>query len=67
MPAGLVPKRLAWQPLPKAKLKDTMFVDLDLTKDDDPTCEVDFGLLSEMFCRPEEEVKAEIAKKEASQ
>ena len=56
--AGLVPKRLAWQPLPKAKLKDTMFLDFDLTKDDDATA-IDFGLLDEMFCRNKVDIEAE--------
>ena len=59
LPAGMVPKRLIWQPLPKVKVKDTMFVDFDLNKDDDTATDVDFGLLSEMFCRREEEIKAE--------
>ena len=55
----MVPKRLIWQPLPKIKVKDTMFVDFDLNKEDDTSTDVDFGLLSEMFCRREEEIKAE--------
>ena len=55
----MVPKRLIWQPLPKVKVKDTMFMDFDLNKDDDTATDVDFGLLSEMFCRREEEIKAE--------
>ena len=59
LPTGLVPKRLAWMPLTKNKLKDTMFVSFDLSKDDDGKTDVDYELLSEMFCRKEEEVKAE--------
>ena len=43
-----------------------MFVNFDLTKDDDKTTEIDFGLLSEMFCRREEEIKAEQEKLEAA-
>ena len=43
-----------------------MFVNLDLTKDEDPATAVDYGLLSEMFCRPESEVKAEEEKKKAA-
>ena len=41
-------------PLTKNKLKDTMFVSFDLTKDDDGKTDVDYELLSEMFCRKEE-------------
>ena len=51
-----MPKRVGWQPIPKVKLKDTIFVELDLTKEED---EVDFCLLDEMFCRKEEDIKAE--------
>ena len=43
-----------------------MFVNLDLTKDDDPATAVDYAMLSEMFCRPESEVKAEEEKKKAA-
>lgn len=44
-----------------------MFVDFDLSKEDDSANDiVDFGLLSELFCRREEEIKAEEEKKEAA-
>lgn len=60
-----MPKRLAWNPLMKTKLKDTMFLELDHTKEpeEDPNTAVDFDLLSSMFCRDEKEVKAEEEKK----
>lgn len=67
MPSGLVPKRLAWQPLSKAKMKGTLFLDLDQSKEDDPHTDVDFSLLQEMFCRNEEEVKAEEEKRRAAE
>ena len=57
---------MVWQPIVKNRLKDTMFVNLDLTKDDDPATAVDYVMLSEMFCRPESEVKAEEEKKKAA-
>ena len=62
----MVPKRFIWQPLPKNKVKDTMFVDFDLSKEDDSANDIDFALLSEMFCRHETEIKAEEEKKEAA-
>lgn len=44
-----------------------MFLDFDLSTEEDPTTSiVDFGLLSEMFCRDEKEIKAEEEKKEAA-
>ena len=61
-----MPKRMVWQPIVKNRLKDTFFASLDLTKDDDPATAIDYGLLSEMFCRPEAEVKAEEEKKKAA-
>jgi len=36
-----------------------------LTKEDDPSTDIDFNLLSQMFCRKEEEIKAEEEKKKA--
>ena len=44
-----------------------MFSEFDLTKEDDAVTGIDFNLLSEMFCRKEEEIKAEEEKKKASQ
>lgn len=41
-----------------------MFVDFDLNKDDDKSTDIDFRLLSEMFCRKEEEIKAEQEREE---
>ena len=35
-----------------------MFLDFDLTKDDDATA-IDFGLLDEMFCRNKVDIEAE--------
>ena len=65
---GLVPKRIIWQPLPKAKLKDTMFLDLDLSKEDDePGTAVDFALLDDMFCRRKDEIEAEEMKKKEAE
>ena len=66
LPTGLVPKRLVWQPLPKAKLKDTMFMDFDLSKDEEDKSAIDFNLLSEMFCRSQAELDAEEEKKKAT-
>lgn len=52
----------------KFKLKDTMFLELDLNKaEEDPKTAVDFTLLSEMFCRDEEEIKAEEEKRKQDQ
>ena len=42
-----------------------MFVSFDLTKDEDGQTDVDYELLSEMFCRKEEQVKAEKERLEA--
>ena len=66
MPSGLIPKRLAWQPLAKTKVKETMFSNFDLSKEQDDDDEIDFTLLSEMFCRKEEELKEEEEKKKAA-
>lgn len=66
LPSGLVPKRLIWQPLAKTKVKDTMFSNFDLSKDDDDAAHIDFGLLSEMFCRKEDEIRLEEEKKKAA-
>lgn len=43
-----------------------MFSEFDLTKEDDKSTEIDFNLLSEMFCRREEDIKAEEEKKKAA-
>ena len=42
-----------------------MFISFDLSKDDDGKTDVDYELLSEMFCRKEEQVKAEKERLEA--
>ena len=67
MTDGLVPKTFQWQPIPKTKLKGTMFETFDLTKDEDKSTEIDFGLLDEMFCRSKVEIEAEEAKKKAKE
>ena len=66
MTGGLVPKRFQWKPLPKVKVKGTMFEDLDLTKEPAEGEDIDFALLDEMFCRPQAEIEAEEAKKKAA-
>ena len=48
-------------------MKDTLFLELDPSKEDDPSTEVDFSLLSQMFCRDQEEVKAEEEKRKAAE
>lgn len=65
MTEGLVPKRFAWQPLPRVKVKDTLFSEFDLNKESEVEKDVDFALLDEMFCRSKQEVEAEEAKKKA--
>ena len=65
IPEGLVPKRIGWQALPKAKMKDTLFVDFDLSKDDGDDA-IDFSLLQEMFCRSQADCEAEEAQKKAA-
>ena len=66
MTRGLVPKRFQWKPLPKIKVKGTMFEEFDLTKDPEEGQEIDFFLLDSMFCRPQAEIDAEEAKKKAN-
>ena len=41
-----------------------MFSTFDLTKEDDPATNVDFKLLSEMFCRRQEDIDAEEAERQ---
>ena len=61
MPEGVVAKRFMWTKIPKAKEKTTLFAKLDLEQAKD--AQIDFGMLADMFCRSEADVKAEEEKK----
>ena len=62
IPSGLVPKKFIWQQFPKSQ-KNTIFDQLNIA--DSKESEIDYLLLAQMFCRSEEEIKAEEALKKA--
>jgi hypothetical protein len=53
---GFVPKVLHWQQMPKVKLNTSLFATMN---PDSIKADVDFDLLTSMFFRPAEEIKAE--------